>query len=168
MAGTAGRTETHAHEVQGQDRARARVGAWQAPAGYPAIGGHRSPRFTVCLDPPEEAAALLHRAAADLRALRQQIEEDHAAALARIQAGYATGDMTPNQRTEAQATATHERAERLARVEGQMADLQPAATIERARRAAQDASAATWRAALANGTSSAHNGNRPAAHNGRR
>jgi len=123
---------------------------WERSAyyGITASSG-RQPQWQVRLAAPDEAAPLFKRAKADLRALSRLNDQQHTARLEAISRRWSSGDLTPNQRAVELATATQEYAARTARIEAAFADLNEAATLERAEVAAQAAIDRTWADAMA-------------------
>jgi hypothetical protein len=101
-------TQTEEH-----DAAWARIEPARQPAGLPVAHGHRPPRLAVRLDAPEEAGALFQRVKDDYAALQAQVETAYQERVRAVQQEFAAGNMTPNQRTAALATANQERAARL-------------------------------------------------------
>jgi len=126
-----------------------RIHKWERDARYPVLQNFRYPRWRVSLRAPDDAAPLFWRVKADLRALHQQIDADYQARVQDAQRQYASGDVTPNQRSLLLAEATQERATRLARIEEQYAGLDEDAALQRAHDDAQAAITGTWRDAIA-------------------
>ncbi len=121
---------------------------WEHEPRHAVLPGFRYPRWRVSWRAPEDAAPLFRRVEADLRALHQQIDADDQARAQDAQRQYASGDVTPNQRSPLLTEAAQERATRLARVEEQYG-LDEDAALQRARDAAEAAITATWRDAIA-------------------
>jgi len=134
------------------EAAAARVVAYEwAQSGYYGVtaASGRQPRWQVRLATPDEAAPLFKRAQTDLRALSRLIDQQHAAKVESIQRRWTSGDLTPNQRAIEMAAATQERATRESHIEQAYQDLTEAATLARAREAAERAVDATWASAIA-------------------
>jgi len=118
---------------------------WERSAyyGITASSG-RQPHWQIALRGPDEAAPLFGLAQTDLRALSRLIDQQYAARAEAIARRWTSGDLTPNQRAVEMAAAEQERATREAHVEAAYADLNEAATVERAKESAPAAIDRTW------------------------
>lgn len=128
--------------------ALARIRRWEPDPRWGVIPGSTPPRFTISLSGPTEAAVLFAKARADRRLMQQQIEAQHAAAIAEARVVFNNGDSTKKELAEAIHQADSERIareDRLAVFDEYTTD----ATIQRAKQAAQAANEASWRESIA-------------------
>lgn len=125
-----------------------RIRPWEPDPRWGVIPGSTPPRFTISLSGPTEAAVLFAKARADRRLMQQQIEAQHATAIAEARVVFNNGDSTKKELAEAIHQADSERIareDRLAVFDEYTTD----ATIQRAKQAAQAANEASWRESIA-------------------
>jgi len=142
-------TSTQQTDEGEHDASLARITPWQRDPSFAVLQNHVYPRWRVSLRASDDAVPLFRRVKADLRVIRQQIDADALARIQDAQRQYASGDVTPNQRSLLLAEAEQERATRLARVEEHYTGLDEDAALQRNHDSAQAAITATWRDAIA-------------------
>jgi len=129
--------------------ALARIRPWEPDPRWGVIPGSTPPRFTISLSGPTEAAVLFAKARADRRLMQQQIEAQHAAAIAEARVVFNNGDSTKKELAEAIHQADAVRILREDRLAAAFDHFSADATIQRARQAAQAANERSWRDSIA-------------------